>query len=66
MNIDGWVAGADPHRKGAKEVENVKKQTCDLAQKLRNTGAQEVPALRKTGGACKAKAVRGKDLRSGK
>lgn len=51
---------------GAKEVEGMKKQTNDLASKLRNTGAQEVPALRKTGGACKAKAVRGKDLRSGK
>lgn len=44
----------------------MKKQTNDLASKLRNTGAQEVPALRKTGGARKAKAVRGKDLRSGK
>jgi hypothetical protein len=33
---------------------------------LKNTGAQEVPALRKNSGTGKAKAVRGKDLRSGK
>lgn len=33
---------------------------------LKNTGAQEVPALRKGTGVKKGKAVRGKDLRSGK
>ncbi len=44
----------------------MKKQTREMALKLRNSGAQEVPALRKTGGMCRAKAVRGKDLRSGK
>ncbi len=38
----------------------------DYADKLRNSGAQEVAALRKTGGTCRAKAVRGSDLRNGK
>jgi hypothetical protein len=33
---------------------------------LRNTGAQEVAALRKGSGTKKGKAQRGKDLRSGK
>jgi hypothetical protein len=35
-------------------------------ENLKNTGAQEVPALRKGSGTQKGKAVRGKDLRSGK
>jgi hypothetical protein len=33
---------------------------------LKNTGAQEVPALRKSSGTKKGKAQRGRDLRSGK
>ncbi len=35
-------------------------------QQIQNTGAQEVPALKKRQGRNKSKAVRGRDLRSGK
>lgn len=43
-----------------------KEKTRDYAGRLRNSGAQEVAALRRAGGPRRAKAVRGKDLRNGK
>lgn len=44
----------------------MKQQTKDYAERMVNTGAQEVPSMRKTGKVKKGTAVRGKDLRSGK
>jgi len=38
----------------------------DYSQNIRNTGAQEVPAVKKTAGGSKGRAHRGKDLRAGK
>ncbi len=38
----------------------------DYAQEIRNSGPQEVSALKKRQGRNKSKAVRGRDLRSGK
>jgi len=44
----------------------MKQQTKDYAEHMVNTGAQEIPALRRTGKVKKGTAIRGKDLRNGK
>lgn len=50
---------------GVKEVRDLKKEQ-SYDKGIRNSGAQEVPALRQQSGTKKSTATRGKDLRYGK